>query len=50
MRSLAPTDYAALPTLERPAAYICVIRDVDSDRYRIEATQHPYSFIEALVC
>ena len=49
MRSLAPADYAALPTLERPAAYICVIRDVDSDRYRIEATQHPYSFIEALV-
>jgi len=48
LRSLAPVDYAALPRLDRPAAYICVIRDVDSGRYRIEATQHPPSFIAAL--
>ncbi len=47
MRSIPPADYASLPKLRHPAAYICVIRDVDSDRYRIQATDQPRSLIEA---
>lgn len=46
MKSVAPETYPALPSLARPAAYICVLRDVDSDRYRIEATSHPKSLID----
>ena len=47
MKSVPPADYASLPKLRRPAAYICVIRDVDCDRYRIQATHDPRSLIEA---
>lgn len=47
MRSIPPADYAGLPKLRHPAAYIFVIRDVDSDRYRIQATNHPRSLVEA---
>lgn len=47
LRSIPPADYACLPTLLQPAAYICVIRDVDSDRYRIQATNQPRWLIEA---
>lgn len=47
MKSIPPANYASLPKLRRPAAYICVIRDVDSDRYRLQATHDPRSLIEA---
>ena len=49
MRILAPQDYAALPGLDPPAAYICVIRDIDRDRYRIEATPSPQALLDAVV-
>ncbi len=45
LRSIPPADYARLPRLAHPAVYICVIRDVDSDRYRFQATEHPKSYI-----
>ena len=49
MRSLAPEGYAVLPMLDPPAAYICVIRDIDRDRYRIEATSSPRALLDAVV-
>ena len=49
MISLAPQDYESLPALESPAGYICVIRDIDRDRYRIEATRSPRALIDAVV-
>lgn len=48
MRSLPPRDYELLPVLESPAGYICVIRDIDSDRFRIDRTDHPAAFIRAI--
>ena len=48
MRSIPAADYARLPKLRLPAAYICVIRDVDRDRYRFQATNQPRSLIEAV--
>ncbi len=41
MRSLRPKEYARLPRLKAPAAYVCVIRDIEKDRYRIQACQLP---------
>ncbi|MCY3865594.1 MAG: hypothetical protein OXG68_09155 [Chloroflexi bacterium] len=49
MRSLPPRDYQLLPMLESPASYICVIRDIDSDRYRIDSTDHPATYVDALL-
>ena len=49
MRSLPPRDYQLLPTLEWPAGYICVIRDIDSDRFRIDSTDHPAAFLSAIM-
>ncbi|MCY3916724.1 MAG: hypothetical protein OXG49_11990 [Chloroflexi bacterium] len=49
MRSLSPRDYRLLPRLESPAGYICVIRDIDSDRYRIDRTNHPGAYMDALL-
>ena len=49
MRSIPPADFATLPRLEYPAAYICVIRDIDSDTYRIDATDRPGAFVEAIL-
>ncbi len=48
LRSLPPKAYASLPWLGAPANYICVIRDIDSDSYRIDSADHPRSYIEAL--
>ena len=48
MQSLAPVDYESRPALESPAGYICVIRDIDSDIYRIESARHPGPYIAAL--
>ena len=47
LRSISPASYAQLPSLAHPAAYILVIRDIDSDRYRIQATENPKSYIDA---
>ena len=47
MRSIPPADYAGLPALRHPAAYICVMRDIDSGRYQIQSTDYPRSFVEA---
>lgn len=49
MRSLPPKDFESLPPLDAPAAYICVIRDIDSDRYRIDAADHPATFVRAIM-
>ncbi len=49
MKSLAPKYFEALSPLDEPAAYICVIRDIDRDRYRIEATRWPQALIDAII-
>ena len=49
MRSLSPKDYASLPPLQAPAAYICVIRDIDSDTYRIDEADRPAAFVRAIM-
>ena len=49
MNSLPPKDYQTLPRLDAPAAYICVVRDIESDSYRIESARHPAPYIEVLV-
>lgn len=49
MRSLSPKDYKTMPRLEAPAGYICVIRDIDSDAYRIDQTDHPATLISAIM-
>ena len=49
MRSLPPKDYEAMPRLEAPAGYICVLRDIDRDAFRIDQTDHPANFIRAIV-
>ena len=49
MRSLPPEDFESLPPLQAPAAYICVIRDIDSDTFRIDTADHPATFIRAIM-
>ena len=49
MRSLSPRDLDSLPPLEAPAGYICVIRDIDNDTYRIDGADHPATFIQSIV-
>lgn len=49
MRSLPPKEYARLPWLGSPASYICVIRDIDSDSYRIDSAAHPQSYIRKVM-
>ena len=46
LKSIDPKDYQAQPELEPPAGYICVLRDVDTDRWRIEGARHPQRLIE----
>ena len=46
MRSLPPADYARLPRLDAPAGYICVIRDVDNDSFRIDGANQPVDLVE----
>lgn len=48
MLSLAPKDYESLPQLGPPAGYICVLRDIDSDRYRIEGAQQPKALVDSI--
>ena len=45
LKSLPPRAYAELPTLEDPAGYICVLRDIDNDNFRIEKTVQPATLI-----
>ncbi|MYD09627.1 MAG: hypothetical protein F4X02_06250 [Chloroflexi bacterium] len=47
LKSLPPKDYLALPALDAPAGYICVIRDIGRDAYRIQGTQDPASLVHA---
>ncbi len=49
MRSLSPKDFASLPPLEAPAGYVCVIRDIDNDTYRIDGAGDPATFIQSTV-
>ena len=46
MKSIDPRNYAALPGHEPPAGYVCVLRDVESDRWRIEGAPHPNALVE----
>lgn len=48
LRSIPPKNFASLPKLAAPAGYICVIRDIDSDRYRLESCNQPGPFIATL--
>lgn len=48
MKTLAPMDYASLPELAAPSAYIVVVRDIDTDTFRIDSTQNPRIDIEAV--
>lgn len=49
MRSLPPKDFDSLPPLRAPAAYICVIRDIDSDTYRIDDAEDPATLVRAIM-
>ena len=49
MKSIDPRDYERQPRLAPPAGYICVLRDVDSDRWRIEGARHPQHLIEGIL-
>ena len=49
MRSLPPQDFDILPTLATPAGYICVIRDIDSDNFRIEGTNQPKTLVDTVL-
>lgn len=49
MNSLPPKEYALLPKLNAPAGYICVLRDIDRDVYRIDSTDHPATYVDALL-
>ncbi len=49
MNAIAPNAYAGLPPLDAPASYICVIRDIDRDSYRMEAAARPRQLIEAIL-
>lgn len=49
MKTVSPSAYAQLPQVEPPAGYIFVIRDIDSDSYRIDGTAHPAPYIERLL-
>ena len=46
LKSLPPKDFQTLPTLKSPAGYICVIRDIGSDAYRIVGTRCPATVVE----
>lgn len=47
LKSLRPKDFQTLPILESPAGYICVIRDIEIDAFRIEATHCPATLTTA---
>ena len=49
MKSLPPKDYGLLPKLDAPAGYICVLRDIDRDAYRIDSTDCPATYVDALL-
>ncbi|MCE2472428.1 MAG: hypothetical protein J4G18_11135 [Anaerolineae bacterium] len=49
LKSIDPKEYAAQPQLDPPAGYILVVRDIDSDRYRIDATDHPQRYIHEIM-
>lgn len=49
MNSLPPKGYASLPKLDAPAGYICVLRDIDRDVYRIDVTDHPAAYVDTLL-
>ena len=48
MKSLPPRDYQSLLELAAPAGYILVIRDIDSDSYRIDGAADPKTYIAAV--
>jgi len=48
LNSLPPKVYSSLPRLGARAAYICVLRDIDRDVYRIDSTDHPATYVDAL--
>lgn len=49
MNSLPTKEYASLPKLDPPAGYICVLRDIDRDVYRIDSTDRPRAYVDALL-
>jgi hypothetical protein len=49
LNSLPPKDYGLLPKLDAPAGYICVLRDINRDVYRIDSTDHPATYVDRLL-
>lgn len=49
LKTVDPGEFAAQPPLAPPAGYICVLRDVDSDRWRIEGARHPQALVEDIL-
>lgn len=49
LKSINPGEYAAQPQVAPPAGYICVLRDVDSDRWRIESAPYPQRLVEGVL-
>lgn len=49
LKTIDPRDYQAQPDLAPPAGYICVVRDVEDDRWRIEGAQHPGWLVEKIL-
>ena len=49
MNSLPPKGYASLPKLDAPAGYICVLRDIGRDVYRIDVSDHPAAYVDTLL-
>ena len=49
LRSVAPKDYESLPELQAPAGYILVIRDIDSDTFRLDGAANPKTFVAAVI-
>ena len=49
MKSVSTKEFASLPKLDAPAGYICVLRDIDRDAYRIDGTDHPATYVDRLL-
>jgi len=47
LRSIPVANYHDLPKLGRRSGYICVLRDIDCDKYLIDGTDHPSKVIDA---
>ena len=47
MKSIAPKSFESLPELQEPAGYILVLRDIDTDTFRIDSALNPKCAVQA---